>query len=113
MEELLRELRKFVEERDWAVFHTPKNLAMALTVEAGELMEPFQWLTREQSRSLSPEKLEQVADEIGDVLIYLTLLADGLGIEPLSAAKAKIAKNRLKYPAAKVRGKALKYKDYS
>lgn len=113
MEDLLVELRQFVSDRDWRVFHTPKNLAMALTVEAGELMEHFQWLTQEQSAALPDDRKAQVSDEIGDVLIYLILLADRLGIDPLAAAKAKVLKNHQKYPAEKVRGKALKYKEYS
>ena len=109
MEKLLQELIKFREERDWGRFHSPKNLAMALMVEAGELTEHFQWLTQEQSRDLSDEKKALVKDEIGDVLIYLLNLADRLGIDPLQAARDKLKKNRKKYPVLKVKGKALKY----
>ena len=74
--------------------------------------EQFKWLTPEQSRALAPEKLAAVRDEIGDVLIYLVRLADELGIDPVAAAGAKLAKNRAKYPADLVRGKALKYSEY-
>ena len=98
-------LRKFVAERDWDKFHSPKNLAMALSVEASELLEHFQWLTEEQSRRLAPEKLAQVRDEMADVLVYLVRLADKLDVDLLDAAAKKIEKNALKYPADKVRGK--------
>ncbi len=96
----LREaLREFAEARDWRPFHTPKNLVMAMIVEAAELVEHFQWLTPEQSLTLSPEKLMEVRDEVADTLIYLVELADTLGIDPIAAARDKIAKNALKYPA--------------
>ena len=105
-------LRKFIAERDWDQFHSPKNLSMALSVEASELMEHFLWLTEEQSRKLPPEKLAQVRDEMADVLVYLVCLADKLGVDLLEAAKQKIEKNALKYPAEKVRGSMKKYSDY-
>ena len=105
-------LRKFVAERDWDQFHSPKNLSMALSIEASELMEHFQWLTEEQSRKLPPEKLAQVRDEMADVLVYLVRLADKLDVDLLQAAKQKIEKNALKYPADKVRGSMKKYSDY-
>jgi NTP pyrophosphatase (non-canonical NTP hydrolase) len=112
MENLVKELRKFAEERDWEQFHSPKNLAMALVVEAAEIVEHFQWLTQEQSKSLPPDKLEEIKEEIADVMIFLTNLADKLGIDLLEAAKGKIEKNKKNYPADKVRGKALKYTEY-
>jgi len=105
-------LREFVAERDWDQFHSPKNLSMALSIEASELMEHFQWLTEEQSRNLAPEKLAQVRDEMADVLVYLVRLADKLDVDLLAAAAQKIEKNALKYPAAKVRGSMKKYSDY-
>ena len=108
---LAEELRTFADERDWNQFHSPKNLTMALSVEASEIMEHFQWLTEEQSSALPPEKIQQVREEIGDVLIYLTRLADKLGIDPLKAAFEKLEVNRAKYPADKVRGSAKKYTD--
>jgi dCTP diphosphatase len=110
---LTAELRAFASERDWDQFHSPKNLAMALIVEAGELVEPFQWLTEEQSRNLTPEKLRQVSEELADVQIYLIRLADRLGIDLALATREKILRNRHKYPAAKVRGKARKYDEYT
>jgi NTP pyrophosphatase (non-canonical NTP hydrolase) len=91
-------LRAFCAERDWHRFHTPKNLVMALSVEAAELVEHFQWATPEESLNLPPAKRDEVADEIADVLIYLTELADVLGIDPIEAARAKIVKNAAKYP---------------
>ena len=92
-------LRAFCAARDWHRFHTPKNLVMALSVEAAELVEHFQWATPEESLSLAPETRAEVADEIADVLIYLTELADVLGIDPIAAAREKIVKNAIKYPA--------------
>ncbi|MCC7312285.1 MAG: nucleotide pyrophosphohydrolase [Sulfuritalea sp.] len=92
-------LRAFCAARDWHRFHTPKNLVMALSVEAAELVEHFQWATPEESLALAPEKRAEVADEIADVLIYLTELADVLGIDPIDAVRAKIVKNAAKYPA--------------
>jgi NTP pyrophosphatase (non-canonical NTP hydrolase) len=86
---------------------------MALSVEVAEIVEHFQWLTEEQSQNLSPEKLAQVREEVGDVLIYLTELADKLKIDPVEAAKAKLEINRKKYPADLVRGKASKYTEYA
>ena len=112
MHELRDKLRAFVAERDWAQFHTPKNLAMALSVEASEIAEIFQWLTAEESANLPADKQAAAADEIADTLMYLVRLADQLGIDPLEAAAAKLAKNRLKYPPDLVRGKALKYDEY-
>ncbi len=109
LEGLLDEIREFVRERDWARYHSPKNLSMALGVEASELAEIFQWLTEEQSRNLTPEQHAHAAEEIGDVLIYLVNLADRLGIEPLQAAFEKLEGNRLKYPVDKARGSAAKY----
>ena len=91
-------LRAFCAERDWHRYHTPKNLVMALSVEAAELVEHFQWATPEESLALAPEKRAEVADEIADVLIYLTELADVLGIDPIAAAREKIVKNAAKYP---------------
>lgn len=92
-------LRDFAAARNWRPFHTPKNLAMAMIVEAAELVEHFQWATPEESRALSPEKLAEVRDEVADTLIYLVELADALGIDLLAAARDKIAKNAVKYPA--------------
>lgn len=113
LERLTTSLRSFAELRDWNQFHSPKNLAMALSVEVAEILEHFQWLTEQESSKLPEEKLAEVREEIGDVLIYLVRLADVLGIDPLEAAEDKLAKNEEKYPADKVKGKALKYTEYS
>jgi len=112
LEDLKHRARRFAQERDWEQFHSPKNLAMALAGEAGELLEPFQWLTEEESRNLSPETKAAVAEEIADVLIYLVRLADQLDIDMLSAVTAKIARNEQRYPAEKVRGRSDKYTAY-
>jgi len=105
-------IRVFIDQREWEQFHSPKNLAMALSVEVAEIVEHFQWLTEEQSRNLAPEKLAEIREEIGDVMIYLTELAEKLRIDPLEAAKAKLEINSKKYPATLVRGKAAKYTEY-
>ena len=97
MQKLTENLREFVRERDWEQFHSPKNLAMALSVEAAEIVEHFQWLTQDQSLGVSDETRAAVQDEIADVLIFLTMLADKLGIDPVAAAKEKLAKNKKKY----------------
>jgi NTP pyrophosphatase (non-canonical NTP hydrolase) len=92
-------LRDFAAARDWEQFHLPKNLAMALIVEAAELVEHFQWLTPGQSSTLDAEHGRAVGEEIADVLLYLIRLADVLGIDPIEAARAKMLKNAIKYPA--------------
>jgi NTP pyrophosphatase (non-canonical NTP hydrolase) len=97
--DLRNTLREFCAARDWHSYHTPKNLAMALIVEAAELVEHFQWATPEESLSLSPEKADEVRDEVADVFIYLVELTDVLGIDLLAAARDKIVKNGVKYPA--------------
>jgi dCTP diphosphatase len=105
-------IKAFIEERDWEQFHSPKNLAMALSVEVAEIVEHFQWLTQEESRNPPPEKLTELREEIGDVMIYLTELAEKLGIDPVEAAKAKVEINGQKYPVELVKGKATKYTEY-
>lgn len=104
-------LRSFAAERDWEQFHTPKNLAAALIVEAAELLEHFQWLTPQQSTQLDSASKHKVAQEIADVLIYLTRLADVLGVDPLQAAQQKLALNAAKYPVENSRGNSIKYTD--
>jgi len=112
VDELTQKLRAFAAERDWEQFHSPKNLAMALAVEAAELLEHFQWLTEEQSRALDPARREKVREEIADVFLYVLRLCDQLGIELLAAAEHKIQVNARRYPAEKVRGRADKYDEY-
>ena len=108
LDTLRQRIREFALARAWERYHTPKNLAMALTVEAAELLEPFQWLTSEQSQNLTPEQHEAVRQEIADVLIYLTRLADLLDIDLLEAAADKLAINARKYPIDKAHGNAMK-----
>lgn len=102
-------LRAFAAERDWNQFHTPKNLAMALTGEVGELVEHFQWLSAEQSAALQPGVRDEVALEMADVLLYLVRMADVLEIDLEQAAMRKIEINAGRYPAARARGSATKY----
>lgn len=108
LEDLKNQLRAFAHARDWEQFHSPKNLAMALIVEAAELTEHFQWLTEAQSQALSTEQREQVAQELADVFLYLVRLADRLDIDLMDAAQRKLVINAQKYPADKVRGSAKK-----
>jgi dCTP diphosphatase len=108
LKDLIRQVKNFRQERDWDQYHSPKNLVMALMVEASELAEHFQWLTEEQSSSLAPDKLAEVREEIGDVLIYLANICDKLDIDPIKAAQDKLKKNSEKYPVAKVRSKSSK-----
>jgi NTP pyrophosphatase (non-canonical NTP hydrolase) len=107
--ELSRKLAAFADERDWDQFHNPKNLAMALAGEAGELIEHFQWLTFEEAANLAPETREEVALEAADVLLFLLRLCDKLGIDLAAAAERKLALNALKYPVDRSRGRATKY----
>ncbi|WP_018140472.1 nucleotide pyrophosphohydrolase [Thioalkalivibrio sp. ALJ7] len=111
LEELASRVEMFVEERDWAQFHSPKNLSMALSGEVGELIEHFQWLTQEQSRELSGEAYESVRQEIADVQIYLLLLARKLDIDLVQAASDKLDMNARKYPVEKAHGNARKYSE--
>jgi NTP pyrophosphatase (non-canonical NTP hydrolase) len=105
-------LRRFAAERDWDQFHSPKNLAAALTVEAAELLEHFQWLKDGTTAELGPEKLAEVREELADVLLYLIRLADKLDVDLVAAARDKLGKNALKYPAEKARGSSKKYTEY-
>jgi NTP pyrophosphatase (non-canonical NTP hydrolase) len=109
LRELRDALRAFAAERDWDQFHSPRNLATALAVEAAELLEPFQWLTDEQGRSLPPEVRAAVEEELADVLLYLVRLADKLDVDLPSAARAKMVRNAEKYPVATSRGTSRKY----
>jgi dCTP diphosphatase len=116
MSEALRALQQrlaaFAAARDWQQFHSPKNLAMALSVEVAELVEEFQWLTELESQALDAERRERVRLELADVFIYLLRLADRLDVDLLRAAADKIAQNERKYPAERVRGDARKYTEY-
>ena len=109
LQSLTESLRDFANARDWEQFHSPKNLAAALTVETAELLEHFQWLTEEQSRNLPAAKQAEVAAEAADVLLYLLQLCDKLGIDLVQAARQKLALNAEKYPVDRSRGLSKKY----
>lgn len=112
LKQLQKYLREFAAKRDWDQFHSPKNLTMALSVEASELVECFQWLTEEQSQNLSEQQLAAVVDEIADIQIYLARLSDKLGVDIGEAVRQKTKKNEAKYPADVVRGSSKKYTEY-
>lgn len=107
-----KKVRQFVVERDWDQFHSPKNLSMALIVEAAEMVEHFQWLTEEQSSNLSPEKLAEVEQELADIQVYLISLAEKLKLDLIAAVEKKLVLNAQKYPADQVRGSSKKYTEY-
>ena len=109
IDNLRNQLRTFAADRDWDQFHSPKNLASALAVEAAELLENFQWLTEAESQQLQPEALAAVRAEVADVLLYLIRISDKLGIDLIAAANAKIVLNAKKYPVDKARGNSKKY----
>ena len=112
IEKLQQRLQAFADQRDWNQFHSPKNLSMALIVEAGELAEHFQWLTQDESYQLADDKLKKVGEELADIFVYLVRLSDQLGIDLSTAVDRKIKLNEKKYPAEKVRGSAKKYNEY-
>lgn len=104
-------LREFASARNWDQFHSPKNLASALSVEAAELLEIFQWLTEAQSAALEPRQLDAAREEMADVFLYLLRIADRLGVDLVEAAQAKLVRNAEKYPVARSRGRSDKYTD--
>jgi NTP pyrophosphatase (non-canonical NTP hydrolase) len=112
IDDLAQRLSQFAAARDWDQFHTPKNLAMALVAEAGELAAEFQWLTEAESRTPDAQQLSRIRSESADVLLYLIRLADKLGLDLIAAAHAKLEQNESRYPADKVRGSARKYTEY-
>jgi NTP pyrophosphatase (non-canonical NTP hydrolase) len=111
LEAIQKKIISFRNERDWAQFHDPKNLAEALSIEAGELLENFLWKTTEQSRNLTVEELKNVKEELADIFIFLTYLSEEYKIDLLTEVAKKIAKNEMKYPAHKAKGSAKKYTD--
>lgn len=106
---LVSALRSFAQERDWEQFHAPKNLAAALSVEAAELLEHFQWMSEDQSRKLSDEKKREVAQELADVFLYLLQLSDKLDVDLYEAAWSKLKANAAKYPVERAKGSSKKY----
>jgi dCTP diphosphatase len=102
-------LRRFASDRDWDQFHSPKNLAIALSCEAAELLEVFQWMSEDASRTLSPDQIARAREEMADVFLYLIRLADRLNVDLLAGARDKLELNAQKYPIAKARGSSRKY----
>jgi dCTP diphosphatase len=113
LEEISAKIRAFRDERDWAQFHNPKDMAIAISIEASELLEHFLWKSPVELDARISEKREEIEEEIADIGIYLTELADNLGINLLAAMNKKIEKNALKYPAQRVKGSSKKYNEYS
>ncbi len=112
MQELTRQIEEFVQERDWVQFHSPKNLSMALTVEASELLEIFQWMSERESLAPDSATREKISDELADVFIYAIQLCQTLDIDLLEATRSKMVKNAEKYPVEKAKGTAKKYDEY-
>jgi len=112
LNELRMRVNTFVEERDWAQFHSPKNLAMAMIVEASEVVEHFQWMTEQESKNLNAETKEQVGQELSDTFVYLLRIAEVCGVDLIEATNKKIDLNAKKYPIEKCKGSNAKYTDY-
>lgn len=112
IEELKQKLKEFAQIRDWEQFHSPKNLAMALSVEAAELLENFQWMTGHQSEKLSPRRQAAVAFELADIFIFLLRISDQLNIDLMEVTKRKMEINDKRYPVEKVKGSSKKYNEY-
>lgn len=112
LQDLKDRMASFVHERDWEQFHTPKNLAMSIAIEAAELMEHFQWLTIEESKNLSPDHLSDIGEELADIIIYSLSLTNTLGLDLSQIVSDKMEKNIRKYPSEKVKGKSHKYTYY-
>lgn len=111
LKQLKEDLEQFNKDRDWEQFHSPKNIAMALSVEASEIVELFQWMSEEECYELDGKKFQRLKDEIGDVFLYLQLLASKYDIDLIEAAKAKLKRNEEKYPVERSRGTAKKYNE--
>ncbi len=112
IQQLTLSIREFVDERDWEQFHSPKNLAMAISVEVAELVEIFQWMTELQSQNLNQKQKQAVEEEVADVMTYLIRLSDRLDIDLVRAVERKLVISRKKYPAELVRGRSQKYSEY-
>lgn len=111
MKQLKKDLEKFNKDRDWEQFHSPKNIAMALSVEVSEIVELFQWLGKEESYNLDEKKIQRLKDELGDVFLYLQLLASKYDIDLVEVGREKLKRNEKKYPVEKARGSAKKYNE--
>ena len=112
IEELKLKLKEFAQVRDWEQFHSPKNLSMALSVEASELLEHFQWMTEQDSSELSPQRHAAVAFEMADIFIFLLRLSDQLNIDLMEMTKRKMELNEKRYPVEKVKSSSKKYNEY-
>ncbi|HEY5673901.1 MAG TPA: nucleotide pyrophosphohydrolase [Malonomonas sp.] len=112
LQDLKERMATFVRERDWEQFHNPKNLSMSIAIEAGELMEHFQWLTEQQSKNLDAVALQEIGEELADIVIYALSMANDLKLDLSETVLAKMEKNIRKYPKDQVRGKAHKYTYY-
>ena len=112
LKNLRARINQFVAEREWDQFHTPKNLAMAMIVEAAEVVEHFQWDTPQESTTLSDERKTEIGHELADTFVYLLRIAEVCGIDLIAAANAKIDLNAKKYPVEKARGSNAKYTAY-
>lgn len=113
LKDIAAKIREFRDERDWAQFHNPKDMAIAISIEVSELLEHFLWKNPEEVESRIEAKRSEIESEIADIGIYLTELADNLGIDLLAAMERKIAVNAAKYPASRVTGSSKKYNEYS
>ena len=109
LKDLISEIRKFRDERDWMQFHDPKSMAASITIEAAELLEHFQWKNRDEVRQYVEKHKDEIGEEIADVAMYLFELSDNLGIDLINAMREKLKKNATKYPVEKARGKHTKY----
>lgn len=109
IETIVGRIKRFADERDWEQFHSPKNISMALSVEASELLEHFQWMSETESRNIQGDKKQAVADEVADVFLYLLRMCEQLDIDLIEAANQKIDKNAIKYPVRKSKGRSAKY----
>ena len=109
IEEIIHKIKKFRDERDWMQFHDAKNMAVSIIIEASELLEHFQWKSRQEVEEYITKNKEEVRDEIADIALYLFELADNLGIDLLDAMERKLEKNKEKYPVERAKGKHTKY----
>jgi len=112
LDDIKKTLATFAKDRDWEQFHSPKNLAMALSVEVAEIVEHFQWLNEEDTNTLTTEKRHAIAEEIADTQMYLLLLAEKLDVDIIQSVNQKITKNAEKYPIEKTKGSSKKYTEY-
>ena len=112
IDDITQKIREFRDERDWAQFHNPKDMAIAISIEASELLEHFLWKTPDELDQRIEDRRAEITDEIADIAIYLVELADNLDIDLLAAMEQKIAKNAAKYPSNRVKGSSKKYSEY-